>query len=356
MEHELISRARQTGAPLLDAETATATFVWKGRTQPILVGDFNDWCSPDAASPHGPVYLNEVDSGVWSVTLPFPPDAYIEYAYSLNGKSQPDPLNPQIVSNGLGDDNSFFYMPQAAPTPLTRRRRTTPHGTVTRHVIDAGDVIVSGKRTVYLYQPPVREPCPLLTVLDGPEYLHRAKLPVIVDNMIAAGRIRPIALAMVDNSPVARLIEYACSDASVSFLVDHIVPFAQAHLNLIDHHYQPGIHGLMGASMGGAMALYGACRVPEAYGHVLSQSGAFHVLNRDLVVYDLLRHGSVKPVHIWMDVGRYESLLDCNRRMNQLLTSRGYDATYRELNSGHNYPAWRDDLWRGLEALYGADR
>jgi len=108
--------------------------------------------------------------------------------------------------------------------------------------------------------------------------------------------------------------------------------------------------------MGGPMALYAAYRAPEMFGHVLSQSGAFNVLNRDLVVFDLVRQCNPKPLQVWMDVGRYESLVECNRRMNELLALRGYDVTYREYSGGHNYPSWRDDLWRGLELLYGVNR
>ena len=40
-------------------------------------------------------------------------------------------------------------------------------------------------RTVYLYHPPVETPVPLLFVYDGYDYLHRARLNVIVDNLIA---------------------------------------------------------------------------------------------------------------------------------------------------------------------------
>jgi len=57
---------------------------------------------------------------------------------------------------------------------------------------------------------------------------------------------------------------------------------------------------------------------------------------------------------IWMDVGLYDMpvLLDANRRMHTLLASMQYSVTYREYNAGHNYPAWRDDLWRGLVSLF----
>jgi enterochelin esterase family protein len=193
----------------------------------------------------------------------------------------------------------------------------------------------------------------LLVVLDGPDYLRRVRLPVIVDNLIAQGRIRPLALAMVDSSAAARFIEYACSEATVGFLTQIVVPYARQHLNLLDVQVAAA-HGVMGASMGGVMALYAAARAPEVFGRVLSQSGAFSMPNHDFVIFELLKQASAKPLHIWMDVGVFEWLLDCNRRMHALLVTKGYDAAYREYSGGHNYPAWRDDLWHGLEHLYSA--
>ena len=76
----------------------------------------------------------------------------------------------------------------------------------------------------------------------------------------------------------------------------------------------------------------------------------------DTVVFDLVRHGPVQPLKVWMDAGRYEWLLDCNRRMNELLVETGYEVSYREYNGGHSYPSWRNDLWRGLEWLFGAGK
>jgi enterochelin esterase family protein len=59
-----------------------------------------------------------------------------------------------------------------------------------------------------------------------------------------------------------------------------------------------------------------------------------------------------------MDVGLYDlsGLLDTNRRMQQMLTEKGYSLTYREYPAGHNYPAWADDVWHGLVALFGAGK
>jgi enterochelin esterase family protein len=59
---------------------------------------------------------------------------------------------------------------------------------------------------------------------------------------------------------------------------------------------------------------------------------------------------------IWMDAGLYDakSLLKANREMHAALSQHGYETCYREYPGGHNYTAWRDDVWRGLEYLFGA--
>ena len=105
--------------------------------------------------------------------------------------------------------------------------------------------------------------------------------------------------------------------------------------------------------MGGLMALYAGLRAPGVFGRVLSQSAALDMSKPDSVVSDLVRHGPLPPLRIWMNVGRYEWLLDSNRRMHELLVEREYDVVYGEYNGGHNYPSWRDSVGEGLETLFG---
>ena len=207
MPHPLLARAQREGTPLVDGETAT--FVWHGPDAPGLLSDVNGWKPEDA------VTLTPVTSDVWTYTLTLPRDAYIEYSFARGAERVPDPLNPRTSPDGLGHISHFFYMPDAGPTPLTRRLRGAPHGTVTRHVIRSERFLVGGRRPVILYQPPTSAPCPLVVVFDGREYLRRARLPLIVDNLIAQGRIRPVALAMVYHAGQARGVEYACSESTV---------------------------------------------------------------------------------------------------------------------------------------------
>jgi enterochelin esterase-like enzyme len=106
--------------------------------------------------------------------------------------------------------------------------------------------------------------------------------------------------------------------------------------------------------MGGLMALYTGMRVPQIFGRVLSQSGAFlfELANTPSVLRRLVRCEERKPLRIWMDVGLYEFLVESNRDMLALLQEKGYDVTYREYSAAHNYTAWRNDVWRGLEFLF----
>jgi len=345
--HPLLDRARKKGNPLIKGNTAT--FLWEGRTAPHLIDDSHEW------EDH-PISMEKLEPGLWAVTLTLQRDAYLEYGF-MDPETQErldDPLNPdRYLWNGVGAYNHFFYMPKGGPTPLTNVLPGVPRGRVTRHKVDTDSMAVGGERTVYLYQPPVKRPVPLVVVYDGPDYLRRGKLATIVDNLIAQKHIRPIALALVQNGGQARVIEYGCSELTLGFITEHVVGLAREHLNLVDVHQKPSAYGIMGASMGGLMALYTGLRLPEVFGKVLSQSGAFSFPEHEFITSDIVRHLPKPNIDVWMDVGALEGLLDCNRQMHALLKEKGYRVTYREYPGGHNYTAWRDDLSRGLEALFG---
>jgi enterochelin esterase family protein len=205
---------------------------------------------------------------------------------------------------------------------------------------------------VALYHPPTDEPCPLVVVFDGPDYVQRAHLPTMMDNLIAEKRIRPVALALVAHGRQARIIEYMTSDATLIFLMTSVLPLARQHLNLAD---EPGIHGVLGASMGGLMALYTGLRLPDIFGRVISESASLGFSDdqgHEMMIFDLVRWGNVPPVKVWLSVGTLEPLLQPVRRMRHLMNSKGYDVTYRESGGGHNYTMWADNAWRGLEMMY----
>jgi enterochelin esterase-like enzyme len=343
---DYFARIQKEGSPLIDGNTVT--FVWYGASAPDLVSDLHGWEDT-------PVPLTQVDENIWIHTISLPRNGYLEYAFwdaALN-KRFPDPYNSRRVPNGFGKYNHYFYMPDAHPHPLTTRQPGIPTGTVSRHDLLTHELAIGSKRRIYLYQPPVPYPVPLLVVYDGNDYFKRGRLTQVVDNLIHQQRIQPIALAMLTNGGLARPLEYACNEMTLGFVSEIVLPLAYEHLNLVNLADQPGAFGILGASMGGLMALYTALRLPEIFGHVISQSGAFAIDEHEFVIFNLVKYVPIPTLKAWLDVGLFEFLLDPNRRMHQLLLERGCNHGYEEYPGGHNYTTWRNHLWMGLEYIFG---
>jgi enterochelin esterase-like enzyme len=347
MVNPILQRLKIEPAPLIDDHKVT--FVWKGKTAPSLVGDFTGWDTGE------PVHMCKAGPGLWTYQLEFLADAYIEYSFQKGEESILDPFNPHQTSNGIGGYNNYFPMPKYRASKLSKKKRKISHGTIKHYELGTDYLIAGTKRTVGLYQPPVSEPVPLVVVWDGQDYLHRMHLNHIVDNLIDKRKIQPVALAFVDNAGQdLRNLEYACNDAVLEFLMMQVLPLARKELNLIDSKASPGAYGVVGASMGGLMALYTGMRLPQVFGRVISQSGAFSFGNFDMVVFELAQKEKIKTLQVYLDVGMYDlkGLLETNQRMHKVLSEKDCRVIYQEYHAGHNYPAWRDDIWRGLEALY----
>jgi enterochelin esterase-like enzyme len=341
--HPLLAKAREAGNPVIDKEKAT--FIWQGKTAPLLMDDTHNW-------EDDPQTMQRIGRGLWSHSIYLAKDAYIEYGFldPKSGERVSDPLNKNRTGNGGNATNHYFYMPRGRPTPLAKRDAGAPKGTLTRIEVETRDTMVGAKRAVMLYQPPIKRPVPLVVVFDGSEYLRGASLNIIVDNLIARKRVAPFAMAMIKGGGQARNQEYSCSDSTLEFILECVFPLAQENLSLIPP--ERGGYGVAGASLGGLMALYAAMRLPGIFGKAICQSGAFMFPRPESVLVDLVRHAPASKIDIWMDAGKYDWLLEGNRQMFSLLKKRNYSVKYHEYSGGHNFTCWRNEIWRGLEALF----
>ncbi len=344
MDHtkDLLERARTQGNPLISG--SRATLVWENNPPPRVICDLYGWES-------SPQEMHPIPTGGWQFSFDLPPDAYLEYAFlAADGSRLRDPLNKRRVANGLGAYNHYFYMPEASPSPWIRRRPGIPRGQITRHDLHTGWFTARQNQRIYLYHPPVAQPVPLLVVYDGTDYLRRARIAAIVDNLIAAKRIQPLAMALIANGRQARFVEYACSDATLGLLTQHVLPLAKNEIPLQQE--GTGKHAVLGASMGGLQAVYTALRLPQIFGAAISQSGAFTIRGQDFVLHDLVQYLPRRPIRLWLDAGRLEFLLEANRHFKAHLEAHGYALTYREYNGGHNYTAWRNELPTALIEMF----
>lgn len=345
---DLLKRVKKEGNPII--EDGKALFVWKGKKAPSLHLETNLY---------QPVQMQRIEKGVWTYQEKLLSDAYVEYFFAKKkGKGEirvPDPFNSNTCDTGVGDDNHFFAMPKHLDSPMTMKRYGIKKGKVKKYKLTDSFILRNMKRNLWLYEPPTKDPVPLLVVLDGKDYKKRGYITRIVDNLIADGRIQPIALAMIQNAENFRTMEYNQGDSIPMLLHRSLLPFAKKKLNLLDIEENKGAYGILGASMGGLMALYVGLRMPHIFGKVITQAGAFIKFDEETpalihILVDTLPTASIK---IWQDIGVYDFLFDANQDMRQRLGAKGYDLTYVEYSGGHNYTNWRNMLPSALETMYG---
>lgn len=335
---------QRTSNPIIQGDQV----IWHyhGNAQPCLMGDFNGW---DAQNP---LPFQSTGKASWRLCMTFPSDAYMEYALLINGKRKIDPLNKRKVRNGIGDWNNYLCMPEYRDD---RDWHEFPWQTVFKResrVIRDSLRLSNGKRRVNYYIPRTGGDFPLVVVLDGQEYARYGHVVQLIASLMSRDEITPVALALVENIHRNRFMEYACNDGTVSFLAHNVVETARSFIPLLDIDQHPGAYGILGASMGGLMAFYTAMRTPLVFGKVLCQAGAFKMFGDDFSIYEVLDGMSSCPVNIWMNVGRFDFLLEENQRMVEVLQKKGYQVVFKLNNGGHNYTTWRNDLHIGLKKLF----
>src|SRR5262249_31723342 len=130
------------------------------------------------------------------------------------------------------------------------------------------------QRSFTVYTPPGYDPkasaCALLVLFDGPDYLSTIPAPMILDNLLAQGKLPPLVAVFVH--PKDRLTELLCSEPFADFVATELVPWVRRHYGVSHEASRTTVGGL---SAGGLMAAFCGLRHSEVFGNVLSQSGSF---------------------------------------------------------------------------------
>ena len=289
----------------------------------------------------GTVLRREGDE--WTTELDVPSDLRAVYWFGIDGEEEwtrwlPDPANPAryVYPGGLhftaGREvvGSLFEGPDARPFEWTLAR-DAPHGRVTLREVDG--------RRVWLYEPPRPAEATLL-LFDGHEYTTLAPAPVVLDNLLADGRIPPVAAVLPDSPETERRFRELGGDpAFLDWCCDTLLPLAG-----VDPPPERSV--VAGSSMGGLAATRLASGRPELFGRALVQSGGFPGM--PVVVPAGL------PVRFYLDVGVLEAdLLASTRELRDDLRTKGYEVAYQEYAGGHDFFWWGETLADGLVALLG---
>ena len=272
----------------------------------------------------------------------------------------PSPTDPDDVEMVL----SILELSEASPQLWIEPRANGPKGTLENHELRSD--ILDNERTVTVYRPPGydadrSEPYPLLVLFDRDAYLYVVRTPVILDNLISAGKIPPLVAVLIAN--VDRGKELPCYEPFADFLAHELVPWIRETERVTSAASRTIVAG---SSYGGLASTFAAVQHPDVFGNVLSQSGSYWWTQPDDPEHEwLTRHivdQETSGIRFYMDVGLLESgptrndgpsMLRTNRHMRDVLRAKGYPVTYQEVNSGHDYVSWRGTLADGLIALIG---
>ncbi|MBQ0826973.1 enterochelin esterase [Streptomyces sp. RG38] len=376
---EFWTGVRRRGTPLVgpdprgDAAYRAVTFLWRGtaatRAVEVVPNKLGD--------PHDPA-VNRMThlpgTDVWHWTLRLRHDWRGTYELRadegdgprpdasgprrrLAAPRRPDPFNPRTLPHRWDAGPVPYAELPAAPRGTDWEPRPgLPRGTVTEHTLSSARLGRSGR--LWLYQPPAAVPrpaaLPVLILLDGEHWQPRLGLSHLLDNLIADGRLPPLAAVLPEAVDEAtRWTELSCRPAYADFLTGELLPWAARRLPLTD---DPARTVIAGQSLGGLTAAYAAALAPGRFGNVLAQSGSFwwpvgpdaEWLTRTLGA------GPRLPVRFRLSCGEQEwAALPSARRFHDTLAALGHDVSYREFDGGHDYLCWRTELADGLVELLG---
>ncbi len=371
----------QLGTPMVepvkgDEYHVVLTFLWRGGGETKNVILFSalttrpnmDFIAKHLAKSH---LIRLAGTDVWYKSFRIRHDVRLSYYLSHNdsllpaaqrktesdwASLQPDPLNPNRYVLKHEDNNwvrSIIDLPGADPVPWVVPKKDVPQGRTEEHHMHS--TVLGNERRFWIYTPfgysTKNRPYNLLVLFDGWNTVHMDPTIVVLDNLLAAGRIEPTVAVMVGQQD--RMMELGCHEPFDQFLVRELIPWIREKYHVS---VNPAETIVGGNSMGGLGAVCAGWRHPEVFGNVISQSGYFSwdplevdaEAEVELEFEWIIRQIAASPkmnIRLVLSVGTLEhdhdflyspSLLQANRHMRDVLLAKGYEFTYKEVAGGHD--------------------
>jgi len=255
-------------------------------------------------------------------------------------------------------------------------RTGVPHGTLTRHVLAPGKFFPGTPHNYQVYVPAQYDPgrpLAFMIFLDGSGYAgDNVRVPVVLDNLIAAGDVPPMAAIFIDpgvmpalsddaQNRYERIFEYdSLTPRFANFLIEELVPEVAKTRNLSK---DPNDHGIAGLSTGGVGAFVAAWNRPDHFRRVITWIGSFGNFRGADRLPGLIRRTEPRPLRVFMQTGRQDLVNYAgswyleNPRMAAALEFAGNDVKIELGEDGHSnrhgasmLPDTLRWLWRGYPA------
>ena len=316
-------------------DDSTAVFLWTGADSSMAVsGDMTGW------SQEGLPMQRIEGTDLWFLERILEPDARIDYKLIRNGTDWIlDPRNPNTAPSGFGV-NSELAMPAYVQPWEIAEDPSVARGSLSKHTFRSA--ILSNERTVQVfvpadYDPQRPDPYPVILYHDGSDYTRIANVPVILDNLIAHGRIASLVAVFVD--PVDREAEYATTSTAefTRVIVEELMPWVEATYHVSA---DPARRAVTGPSYGGLVTARQCFEHPEEFGLCAPFSPSLWVLEGALL--QAMTAGTVTGIKWYLDWGTYErTIAEGSRMFEAVLQQQNATFLSNEWHEGHSWGSWR---------------
>jgi enterochelin esterase-like enzyme len=298
------------------------------------------------------------DRDGWSVTTaPLAPD-YYGYEFIVDGVRMLDPSNHLLVPNLLTPGNAV-HVP--GPLSLPWELNDVPHGEIHHHFYKSA--VAGDDRDYYVYTPPGYDPVakktyPVLYLLHG--YSDDASgwtavgyANVILDNLIAQGKAKPMIVVMPLGYGTMEMIQHSWASWSHTDLRDtNFRKFSEALLTevmpRVESEYRitkdRNARAITGLSMGGSESLLTGLNNLDKFSWIgaFSSGGIPEDFQRDFPALDAK---ASQQIHLlWIACGTEDHLIKINRAFREWLKTKGVKATEIETPGMHTWMVWRRNL------------
>jgi enterochelin esterase-like enzyme len=298
------------------------------------------------------------EQGVWSVqTEPLEPD-YYGYSFVADGVTLSDP-NHSLLKPNLLNVQSMVHVP--GPPSLPWEIAEVPHGVVEHRFYKSA--IIGDQRDYYVYTPPGYDPAakvqyPVLYLFhgfsdDASGWTAVGRANVILDNLIAQGKARPMLVVMTLGYGAPEVVERGGSglrdpdlratnyDRFRDALFTEVMPAIEKSYRVSKDRRSRAVAGL---SMGGAESLYVGLNALDRFAYIgsFSAGGSVEDYPRTFPSLDAKSNAQIRL--LWIACGTEDRLIEPNRKFRDWLTSKGVDHVDIETPGMHTWMVWRRNL------------
>jgi enterochelin esterase-like enzyme len=316
-----------------------------------------------------PFAMHQGDDGTWTVTTPPAVPGFHYYWFLVDGVLVNDPGSETYF--GYGRETSGVEVPEKGVDFYDAK--DVPHGEV--RVRWYRSAVTGQYRRAYVYTPPdydahPRTRYPVLYLQHGAGEDERGwstqgRMNFIMDNLIAAGKARPIIVVMekgyatkagATDAPAQRRGPLAGIGAFGDVVLKDLIPMIDSTYRTLDDREHRAMAGL---SMGGMQTLQIALTHPETFSYIGSFSGpVFGRFDVKTSYGGAFRapHVFNKKVHLlWMGVGSAEPRLfrDSIKGMHDALDRDGIANVFvASPGTSHEWQTWRRALYDFAPRLF----